>query len=85
MHHCLPAYTGAFCNHFVYTAGTSGSVKGQYAANRGAISRKRKTLNSNIGAEVPKIVFNLVLETRANTLIPVRRAICPTLARKSVS
>ena len=27
---CLPVYTGAYINHFVYTAGTSGSVKGQY-------------------------------------------------------
>ena len=27
-------YTGAFCNHIVYTAGTSGSVIGQYATVR---------------------------------------------------
>ena len=31
MHHCLPVYTGVFYNYLVYTAGTSGSVKGQYA------------------------------------------------------
>ena len=30
-HYCLPLYAGASCNHFVYTAGTSSSVKGQYA------------------------------------------------------
>ena len=30
-HRCIPAYTGASRNHFVYAAGTSGSVKVQYA------------------------------------------------------
>ena len=29
-HRCLPLYTSASCNHFVYIAGTSGSVKGHY-------------------------------------------------------
>ena len=28
---CLPVYLGASSNHFVYTAGTSDSVKSQYA------------------------------------------------------
>ena len=28
---CLPVYTDASCNHFVYTAGTFGFVKGQNA------------------------------------------------------
>ena len=31
MHHCFPVYIGVSNNHSVYTAGTSGSVKGQYA------------------------------------------------------
>ena len=30
-HRCLSVYTGASVNHFVYTTGTFGSVKGQYA------------------------------------------------------
>ena len=30
-HCCIPVYTGATWNYFVYTAGTSSSVEGQYA------------------------------------------------------
>ena len=37
--HCLPVYTGAPCNHFVYTAEASGSVKGQYASVRMVLVR----------------------------------------------
>ena len=42
-HHCLPVYTGAFCNHFVYTAGTSGYYKGQYATQ--AVFLEMKSLS----------------------------------------
>ena len=31
MNRCRPVYTSVSCNHFAYTARTSGSVKGQCA------------------------------------------------------
>ena len=35
-HRCLPVYTGASCNRFIYSAGTFGSVKSQYVTIGGA-------------------------------------------------
>ena len=41
-HRYLPVYAGASCNHFVYTAGTSGSIKYQYTTQSELSKRKRK-------------------------------------------